>query len=196
MKGYTILLLLFLCPCFVSAQDLVVKGIVLDKNNGEPLIGATVLVKGTTIGVVTDLDGNFSLKVPAKDVQLSISYIGFEAQTVTPVFGKKMKIELGTDAAVALDEVVVVAFGTQKKESMVGSISTVKSKTLTTVPASNLTQSLAGKASGVTIVQSSGEIGRDEADIYIRGKATFANENTKPLIVVDGIIRESFAQIN
>ena len=101
MKGYTILLLLFLCPCFVSAQDLVVKGIVLDKNNGEPLIGATVLVKGTTIGVVTDLDGNFSLKVPAKDVQLSISYIGFEAQTVTPVFGKKMKIELGTDAAVA-----------------------------------------------------------------------------------------------
>lgn len=115
MKGYTILLLLFLCPCFVSAQDLVVKGIVLDKNNGEPLIGATVLVKGTTIGVVTDLDGNFSLKVPAKDVQLSISYIGFEAQTVTPVFGKKMKIELGTDAAVALDEVVVVAFGTQKK---------------------------------------------------------------------------------
>ena len=196
MKGYTILLLLFLCPCFVSAQDLVVKGIVLDKNNGEPLIGATVLVKGTTIGVVTDLDGNFSLKVPAKDVQLSISYIGFEAQTVTPVFGKKMKIELGTDAAVALDEVVVVAFGTQKKESMVGSISTVKSKTLTTVPASNLTQSLAGKASGVTIVQSSGEIGRDEADIYIRGKATFANENTKPLIVVDGIIRESFAQID
>lgn len=196
MKEYTILLLLFLCPCFVSAQDLVVKGIVLDKNNGEPLIGATVLVKGTTIGVVTDLDGNFSLKVPAKDVQLSISYIGFEAQTVTPVFGKKMKIELGTDAAVALDEVVVVAFGTQKKESMVGSISTVKSKTLTTVPASNLTQSLAGKASGVTIVQSSGEIGRDEADIYIRGKATFANENTKPLIVVDGIIRESFAQID
>ena len=79
---------------------------------------------------------------------------------------------------------------------MVGSISTVKSKTLTTVPASNLTQSLAGKASGVTIVQSSGEIGRDEADIYIRGKATFANENTKPLIVVDGIIRESFAQID
>lgn len=79
MKGYTILLLLFLCPCFVSAQDLVVKGIVLDKNNGEPLIGATVLVKGTTIGVVTDLDGNFSLKVPAKDVQLSISYIGFKS---------------------------------------------------------------------------------------------------------------------
>ena len=134
--------------------------------------------------------------MPAKDVQLSISYIGFEAQTVTPVFGKKMKIELGTDAAVALDEVVVVAFGTQKKESMVGSISTVKSKTLTTAPASNLTQSIAGKASGVTIVQSSGEIGRDEADIYIRGKATFANENTKPLIVVDGIIRESFAQID
>ena len=84
-------------------------------------------------------------------------------------FASVPKIELGTDAAVALDEVVVVAFGTQKKESMVGSISTVKSKTLTTVPASNLTQSLAGKASGVTIVQSSVEIGRDEADISIRG---------------------------
>ena len=196
MKGYAITLLLFFFSCAISAQDLVVKGIVLDKNTGEPLIGATILVKDTSIGVVTDLDGNFTLKLPKKNVQLVISYIGYEAQTITPQFGKKIKIEMGGDSAVALDEVVVVAFGTQKKESMVGSISTVKSKTLTTVPASNLTQSLAGKASGVTIVQSSGEIGRDEADIYIRGKATFANENTKPLIVVDGIIRESFAQID
>lgn len=196
MKGYAITLLLFFFSCAISAQDLVVKGIVLDKNTGEPLIGATILVKDTSIGVVTDLGGNFTLKLPKENVQLVISYIGYEAQTIIPQFGKKIKIEMGGDSAVALDEVVVVAFGTQKKESMVGSISTVKSKTLTTVPASNLTQSLAGKASGVTIVQSSGEIGRDEADIYIRGKATFANENTKPLIVVDGIIRESFAQID
>lgn len=196
MKGYAITLLLFLFSCVVSAQELVVKGIVLDKNNGEPLIGATILVKGTSVGTITDIDGNFTLKLSKKEVQLVISYIGYKTRTITPEFGKKIKIEMGGDSAMALDEVVVVAFGTQKKESMVGSISTIKSKTLTTVPASNLTQSLAGKAAGVTIVQSSGEIGRDEADIYIRGKATFANENTKPLIVVDGIIRESFAQID
>lgn len=71
------------------------KGIVLDKNTGEPLIGATILVKDTSIGVVTDLDGNFTLKLPQKDTQLVISYIGYETQIITPQFGKKIKIEMG-----------------------------------------------------------------------------------------------------
>jgi TonB-linked SusC/RagA family outer membrane protein len=90
--------------------------------------------------------------------------------------------------------VVVVGYGVQKKETVVGSISSITSKTLVSIPVSNITQSIAGKLSGVQVVQTSGEIGRDEADIFIRGQATYGNSN--PLIVVDGIIRDGFAQID
>ncbi len=187
--------LLLICSCVAWAQDLTVKGVVLDHKSGEPLIGAAITAKGTTNGTTTDLDGNFTLKLSRKNTELVVSYVGYETYSVKPVFGQKMTIEMNENNTM-LDEVVVVGFGVQKKESMVGSISTIKSEALVTVPSTNLTQTLAGKASGISVVQTSGEIGRDEADIYIRGKATFADENAKPLIVVDGIIRESFAQID
>lgn len=190
-----LLFLLLACSCQLWAQGFVVKGLVVDKKSGEPLIGAAITAKGTSVGVTTDLDGNFSLRLPRKDVELTASYVGYETLAMKSEFGSIMRIEM-TENNTVLDEVVVVGFGVQKKESLVGSISSIKSDALVTVPSSNLTQTLAGKASGIAVVQTSGEIGRDEADIYIRGKATFADENAKPLIVVDGIIRESFAQID
>lgn len=196
MKRYLALLYSIIFSLVTFSQSTLVKGIVIDGSTKEPLIGATIQVKGTNTGTVSDIDGNFSLNVEDKESVLVVSYIGYKQQEISPDYNKIIKVEMGADTSLSLDEVVVVAYGTQKKETLVGSISSVKSKTLTTVPASNLTQSLAGKAAGVTVVQSSGEIGRDEADIYIRGKATFADENSKPLIVIDGIIRENFAQID
>lgn len=195
MRIISILLTALLCSAAGIAQTLTITGTVLDKSNNEPLIGATIAVSGTTTGAMTDVDGNFTVLVPSAKSQLRISYVGYKTQVVNVTPSKAMKILLASDAG-TLDEVVVVGYGTQKKESMVGSISSIKSEALATVPASNMTQTLAGKASGISVVQTSGEIGRDEADIYIRGKATFSDENSKPLIVVDGIIREGFAQID
>lgn len=194
MKKHILIILSVFFSCSIFAQKVTVSGVVVDKKTGDPLIGVVVMEKTRNIGTATDTDGRFTLELPAKNSTLTISYMGYKTVTI-PVKDTNMSIEMSEDTQ-TLDEVVVVGFGTQKKETMVGSVSSIKSKSLTSVPASNLTQSIAGKAPGVTVVQPSGEIGRDEASIYIRGKATFADENAKPLIVVDGIIRESFAQID
>ena len=173
------------------AQKKQVKGVVKDPL-GETVIGASVLEKGTTNGTVTDFDGNFVLEV-SPDAILHVSYIGYQTQDI-PVKGKAMiSITLKEDTEV-LDEVVVVGYGAQKKESVVGAISQVSSKELLKSPAANVSQALAGKISGVITSQTSGAPGADDADIYIRGRASFAGDN-QPLILVDGVER-SFSQIS
>jgi len=183
--------ILLLGASSIKAQTQV-TGVVKD-STGEPLIGASVIEKGTSTGAATNFDGEFTLSI--KDIKtavLSVSYVGFEPQDV-PLNGRtKIEVVLKESAA-ALEEVVVVGYGQQKKESVVGAISQVSSKDLLETPSANLSQAISGKIPGVITSQTSGAPGADDASIYIRGRATFAGD-AQPLILVDGIER-SFSQI-
>ena len=175
----------------VFAQSKEVKGVVKDPT-GETVIGASVLEKGTTNGTITDFDGNFVLTV-SENAVLQISYIGYQTQEISVKGKKNLVVTLKEDTEV-LEEVVVVGYGAQKKESVVGAISQVSSKELLKSPSGNVSQALAGKISGVITSQTSGAPGADDAQIYIRGRASFAGDN-QPLILVDGVERE-FSQIS
>ena len=154
----------------------------IDASTGEALIGVNVRVKGTTVGTITDLDGNFSIKVTSKS-ELEVSYIGYKKQTVMVGDLGVLTIKMSSDNEM-LDEVVVVGAGTQKKVSVTGAITTVKGATLKT-PSSSLTSSLAGKLSGIVSITKSGEPG-STSDFYIRGINTFGGRAT-PLILLDGV---------
>lgn len=166
-------------------QSKIVKGTVVDET-GEPVIGATVLVVGgnATQGTVTDMDGNFSVHVKP-GTKLKISYIGCDNMVVSAKDG--MKVQLKSSGAVALNSVEVVAYGVQKKVTMTGAISSVKSEDLVRTSVGSVNNILGGQLSGVTTVQYSGEPGSDAAEIFVRGKATFGDSS--PLIQVDGVER-------
>ena len=158
------------------------RGNVLDEA-GAPVTGATVQIQGKAGGVITDIDGNFTIEVGESDV-LQITFIGLETQLV-PVRGKaSMKIVM-KELRDELEEVTVVAFAKQKKESVIGSIQTVKPAELKT-PSSNLTTSLAGRMAGVIAYQRSGEPGKDNANFFIRGVTTFGYKKD-PLILLDNV---------
>lgn len=150
---------------------------------GEPLPGVTVIIKGTPRGVTTDIDGSFTIDVE-QGTQLEITYIGMEPQVVTVKNNKAMNIVL-TQKVDELDEVTVVAFAKQKKESVLASVSTVKPAELR-APSSNLTTALAGRIAGVISYQRSGEPGADDADFFVRGVTTFGYKKD-PLILIDGV---------
>ena len=175
---------------WIYAQNKQITGHVVD-TKGEPAIGASILEKGTTNGTITDFDGNFKLSVSSKAI-LQISYIGYKTQEIAVGNKTKLNITMEEDTEV-LDEVVVVGYGAQKKESVVGAISQVSSKELLKSPAANVSQAIAGKIPGVITSQTSGAPGADDMKIYIRGRASFAGDN-QPLILVDGVERE-FSQI-
>lgn len=177
------LVLLLLCCCQLAAQNKTITGKVVDAKTEEPIIGASVSVVGTSGGTITDLDGKFSISV-ASGKELQVSFIGFVTQTVKIGKTTKLNIILEEDSK-TLDEVVVVAFGTQKKESMISSIETIRPAELK-VPSSNLTTALAGRMSGIIAYQRSGEPGKDNADFFIRGVTTFGYK-VDPLILIDGI---------
>ena len=168
-----------------------VTGVVKDPA-GETIIGASVLEKGTTNGTITDFDGNFSLNVSSDKAVLVISYVGYKTQEIS-IAGKNSLIVTLPEDTETLEEVVVVGYGAQKKESVVGAISQVSSKELLSSPAANVSQAIAGKISGVITTQTSGAPGSDDTQINIRGRATFAGDGS-PLILVDGVER-SFSQI-
>lgn len=158
-------------------------------SNGEPLIGVSVVVKGTTRGSLTNIDGNFTIPTSRESETLVFSYVGFNTieRVVTTNSTTRIVLEEKTDE---LDEVVVVAYGSQKKVSVTGSMSSIKSEDLLRTPVSNVSSALAGRTTGVFAVQRSGEPGKDNTDIFIRGIATFAgSEATKPLVLVDGVER-------
>ncbi len=193
MKKITSILVIFL-TAFLSlhAQSMKVSGIVLDETN-YPMVGVGVIEKGNTSnGTVTDIDGKFSLTVSDIKSVLSLSYIGYESMEVA-VQSAPMTITM-TPSSLALDDVVVVAYGVQKKESVVGAISTTTSEDLVQMGSPNLSTALAGKVAGVTFTVPSGRPGDDDADIYIRGVATL-NGNSSPLVLVDGVERE-YSQID
>ena len=168
----------------VFSQTKTVKGIIYEEETGQPMPGATVSVEGSTKGVMTDLDGSWELAGVKPTDKLKFEFIGKQAQTIE-VGSKTNFIVKLKDAPNELDEVTVVAFGKQKKESVIGSISSVDVATLK-VPSSNLTTALAGNVAGVIAYQRSGEPGQDNADFFVRGITTFG-ANTSPLILIDNI---------
>lgn len=175
------------------AQSKSIKGIVKDQA-GEPLIGVTVMVKGTTRGVITDLDGKYEIAVDNGDAILLFSFIGFQAQEIAVGNSSEINIELA-ESVVNVDEVVVVGYGQQKKESVTAAISTVAARELVQSPSANLSNALAGRLSGLTSIQTSGKPGEDDADLYVRGIGTYTG-NTSPLIMVDGVARDSYNNID
>lgn len=173
-------------------QTSTINGKVTDAN-GEAIIGASVTVKGATSnGTITDLDGKFNLDAPA-NATLVISYVGYKTIEI-PVNGKKtLTITLKEDTEM-LDEVVVVGYGTQKKATLTGSVSSVGGDDIKKMSPVNITNTLAGKTAGVIANTRTGEPGEDNADILIRGKGTLGS--TSPLIVVDGVADRSFGRLN
>lgn len=169
----------------VTAQQASYKisGRVVDVN-GEAVIGASIMQKGTTNGTITDVDGNFILNVSAKEVTLDVSYIGYSKSTVKAIMGTPVRVVLKEDTEM-LDEVVVVGFGTQKKVNLTGSVSTINFNDQLSRPVTNASSALAGLSAGVNVRQTSGNPGNDGATIRIRGLGTL--NNSDPLILVDGI---------
>lgn len=161
-----------------------VTGVVKD-NAGMPLIGATVLIKGTQRGTATDIDGEFELEVEDEDETLVISYTGYEPTEIT-LGNKSVFSVILNESAAALEEVVVVGFGTQKKESLVSSITSISPEEIKG-PTSNLTSMMAGRVSGMIAFQRSGEPGADNSDFFIRGLGSFGSGKVNPLILIDGI---------
>lgn len=174
-----------------QAQALEVRGTVCDENN-EPLIGATVAVKGTNVAAATDIDGNFFLKVPDAKSVLKATYVGYEPQEVAVNGRNTITIIMKSDSEL-LDEVVVVGYGVQKKVTMTGSVSAVSSKELLKAPMTNVSNLLTGKVSGLTSIQSSGQPGADQTTMYVRGANGFLDYDggggKSPLVIVDGVER-------
>lgn len=179
------------CPFTASAeapqqvqsgkQTQKITGTVVEAKTGEPLIGASVMVKGTSTGTTSDIDGRFSMEVPY-GATIKVSYVGY-----TAFEGKaqsNMHITLSSNAS-DLEEMVVVGYGVQKKASITGAVSAVKGSDLKTKGVANVTNTFAGQIPGVVAVTRSGEPGSDWSDIYIRGKGTL-NDNS-PLIIIDGV---------
>ena len=181
-KLLSVIVCLFLGVTMMMAQTKTVQGVVLSGEDGEPIIGASVVVTGTTTGTVTDIDGNFSLKVADNAKTLTVSFVGMESATVN-ISNRKMEIVLGASDEV-LDEVMVVAYGTQKKSSFTGSASTVDSKKLELRPITSVTNGLEGQTTGVIMTSASGQPG-STASIRVRGFGSI-NASSTPLYVVDG----------
>ena len=168
----------------VSQKKRLLQGLVKDEQ-GNPIIGASIQLKNTGTGVITDLDGLFQIQVTDKNSVIDISYIGYVTQEISVGDRSSITVQLKEDTK-SLEEVVVTAFGaTQKKETMVGSIQQVRPAELK-VPSSSLSTSFAGRMAGVIAIQRSGQPGADGADFWIRGKSTFGDA-TGVLIVLDGV---------
>lgn len=182
MKQY-LLTLFCLCVSMIAlAQQKTITGTVIDANN-EPVIGASVLEKGTSNGTITNLDGEYSLSVSA-GATLVFSYIGYKTQEVSIGNKTTIKITLVEDSE-QLDEVVVVGYGVQKKSSMTASVASVSAKEINKLVTSNVTSALQGRTPGVEVLQNGGETGAD-VSILIRGAGTFGS--TEPLYIIDGAV--------
>ncbi|MDR0573548.1 MAG: TonB-dependent receptor [Tannerella sp.] len=167
-------------------QQIIITGSVADKETGEILPGVNVAIKGTTMGVVGDIDGNFSIPVAGPDAILIFSYVGYVTQEIRVGNRKVINVLLEEDLQ-QMEEVVVVGYGVQKKESSVAAISQVKGDELLKMTATNIPNALAGQIPGVSVVQDSGKPGDDIGHIYIRGVSSWVSSD--PLVLVDGVER-------
>lgn len=168
----------------IWAQGMTVTGVVMAQDEPDPVIGANVMVKGTTNGTITDFDGNFSLSAKAGDV-LQVSFMGYKSQEIKVTNAGPIRVTLVPDN-VQLQEVVAIGYGTMKKSDLTGAVTSVSADQLLKAPVSGLDQALQGRAAGVTVTSSSGQPG-EAATIRIRGIGSAIGGND-PLYVVDGVI--------
>ena len=172
-------------------QDVHITGIVQDTNK-EPMIGVSVMVKGTTNGTVTDIDGNFTITLKGNSKKLKVSYVGMKPQVVN-VSGKSViNIKLEDDAT-SLNDVVVIGYGAVKKKDLTGAVATVDNKALTQVPVASASEALTGKMPGVQITTTEGSPDAD-VKIRVRGGGSITQSND-PLYIVDGFPVESISDI-
>jgi TonB-linked SusC/RagA family outer membrane protein len=171
-----------------AADQQALTGKITDAATGEPLIGVTVLVKGTTTGTLTDINGNFTIPSSSRTpVTLQISFIGYAAQEVQATPGTNVTVALALEVT-QIQEVVVIGYGTQKKESVVGAITQVNSKALMQAGETSITNAIAGKLSGVLTIQQDAEPGSDNANMFVRGLSSW--NGSAPLVLVDGVERD------
>lgn len=179
-------------------QQASVSGTVTDEKTGEPMPGVNILIEGTTMGVMTDVDGKFSLPTPSHNSVMVFSFIGYTPQRIIYTGQQIIDVKLSGDLT-ALDEVVVVGYGTQRKETLTGSVSSVSGGEIST-PNMNVTSSLTGKMPGLVVNQRTGEPGRDDPSILIRGNSSFASSSgvdpNAPLIIIDGVERDNMSRLN
>lgn len=175
-----------------------ISGVVTDIT-GEPLTGVSVVVKGTTIGTTTDMDGKFALNIPENAKELEFTFIGMKQQTIVLGRSTSLKIVM-EEGAVDIEEVVVVGYGKQKKATVTGAVSMVQTKELTQSSQANISNALVGRMSGLLAVQQSGEPGKDQSTIRIRGIGSFATDANvdlqAPLVMVDGIETPNYNTID
>lgn len=172
-----------------QSNKITVSGTVLDKTTNDPLIGVSVVVKGVAnAGTITDMDGKFTLKLPYAEAPLVFSYLGYQPQEIVPGAKKELTVLLQEDTK-ALQEVIVVGYTKQRKETMIGSVATITTKDLTQSPTANINNALAGRLPGLIVNQyAGGEPGVDQSELFIRGKATYGNQSA--IVIVDGIERD------
>lgn len=180
------ILLLFLCYSLLGFSQQTVTGKVTD-DKGEPVIGASIVIKNTTIGTISDFDGSYSLSNVSSGNILVFSYVGMK--TVEIAVGAQTRIDITLEEeSVGLEEVVVVGYGIQRKESVVGAITQIETESLIRSGVTNITNAITGKLSGVLTIQPSGEPGNNYSQIVIRGLSSW--NGSEPLIMVDGVERE------
>jgi len=182
-----------LSPAYMSSQQQKTSGTITDSTNGEAIIGANVVIEGTSIGVVTDVNGKFSLDISKPDAILVITFLGYIPSHVTVGTQSVLNVKLVPDIK-KLDEIVVIGYGTQKKATLTGSVSTVKGNDIASIPVANVTNMLAGHVPGLIAYSNSSEPGNDKASLLIRGQNTLGDNS--PLIVVDGIANREFEHID
>ncbi len=168
----------------VFAQTRTITGVVTSADDGLTLPGVSVVVEGSTLGIITDMDGKFTLKIPNSAKALLISFVGMASEKVIITNSNSYKVSMKSEA-VAVDEVVVVGYGTTTKQSFVGSVKTIKTENIQVKSVSNVSQSLAGEAAGVQVINTSGQPG-SSATVRIRGFGS-VNGNRDPLYVLDGV---------
>lgn len=185
LRAMKVLVLLLACVfgSAVAQENSIVKGTVID-GSGEPLVGVSILVKGTATGVVSGLDGSFTISVRNGEI-LVFSYVGYIKQEKLVGKEKNLKIVLQEDAK-SLEEVVVVGYGTQKKVNLTGAVSSITAEELVNKPVMSTAQALAGLAPGLSVVSNSGRPGAG-ASVKIRGTGTFSSAGTDPLVLIDGL---------
>ena len=172
---------------YAQSGSITVSGKVYDQND-QPIVGAGVMIKGTNTGAITDLDGSFTLTVPDETTVLVVSSLGYLSQETE--VGKKSLFEFFLEEdRETLDEVVVVAYGAQTKATVTGALSSIGSEGLVKAPVADVTNVLAGQLPGVTTIQTTGQPGEDNAQIFIRGAGSLTDGAAAPLIMVDGIER-------
>lgn len=194
MKSYRVFSLFLACAMSttIMAQSRNVQGRIVDAKSNEPLIGVTVKEAGTSHGVVTDLDGSFTISV-SPDANLLVSYVGYKNLQV-PVKGKNKLMVLLEENSEILNDVVVVGYGVQKKATLSGAVTSVKGEDLVKAPVTNVSNGLAGRLPGVFAISNTAEPGYDGSTIRIRGVNTFGN--AEPLVVVDGVPGRSLERID